>query len=159
MVGGGEGVEARSKREPPAAAAGAGVGAGDEVAGDESNSDMMSCACDLAGAGAEGEVTGVASEEPKMSASRSCVDCRDCWGAPFDGPDGADMSSPMRSTTVSLSARVVPTFRLSLTVPMIVALISGGGMRSRTPILTSPMLSSVPNSTLRCWISSSRLVE
>lgn len=42
---------------------------------------------------------------------------------------------------------------------MTVALSSGAGIRSRTPTNISPWLNKLANSTDRCWISSSGLVE
>lgn len=48
---------------------------------------------------------------------------------------------------------------MDVPVPMIVALISGGGILSKTPKLTSPAANKLPNSTARCCISNSRFVE
>lgn len=120
-----------------------------------------------AGAGAE-EVDdeGAAGPEPKMSANKSCVCCADDDGAlplTLDEPVPAsdEMSSPSRSRTVdvSLVVFVEPTDLFSLTVPMMVALISGGGILSNTPPRTSVKRSKLPYSTDRCCSSSSCVVS
>lgn len=90
------------------------AGGGEEVdAEDPPKRDMISALADLAGAaGAEGALSSVALE-PKMSAKRSRVD------GPLEAAAlavGATLSSPIKSTTVSLSVLVVPTDLLSLTI-------------------------------------------
>ena len=85
------------------------MGGGDEVL----KRFMISDEADERGAGVEMGCEGAESPDPKISARRSCVD------GPAAGPlldtDEADMSSPIKSTTVSLSVRVDPTGFLSLT--------------------------------------------
>lgn len=96
--------------------AGGAEGGGEVIGGDVAlNKLIISVVADCRGAveGAEG----VASEplEPKISASRSWVD-GPLTAAPPLGMVGVEDSSPIRSTTVSLSVRVEPTGFLSLTV-------------------------------------------
>ncbi len=134
----------------------AGIAAAGVCPDDPPNRLMISSTLDLdAGVGAD-----VAGAEvlPKMSARRSCVFWADA--AVTIGVDVVDDSSPMRSTSESLSVRVDPTVLFSetvyacyqhvpssssnvfhLPVPIIVALISGAGMCSKTP----PTKSLLPN--------------
>lgn len=139
------------------------------------NKDNISALAFLAGA-ADVEAVGagvISLLDPKMSARRSCVDGP--AAAPPWAAGGGAASSPIKSTNEPTSVRVDPTGFLSLAEesqlsrpdqtlsgsspvpPMIVALISGGGILSRTPALTSPRVNNDPNSTARCCISSSRL--
>lgn len=67
------------------------------------------------GAGLEDDI----SDDPKMSAKRSWVFWAEArWSSALVGvnPPVVDVSSPMRSTSESLSARVDPTLRFSETV-------------------------------------------
>ena len=105
-----------SKRELFGDAAGA-LEVGVKVDGaDVSKRLMISWAADRGGAAAAGaDEAGTESPPvPKMSARRSCVVC--LAGAPFRPADGGAASSPMRSTSESLSVRVDPTGFLSLTL-------------------------------------------
>lgn len=101
-------MRSRSELFPLVVDGGAAAGAGDPP-----KSDMISSFAERAGAAeedAEGVVSGAL--EPKMSASRSCVE------GPLAAATlavGGALSSPIKSTTVSLSVLVVPTERLSLT--------------------------------------------
>jgi len=74
---------------------------------------MISDAADWRAAGAGAEDDGSGSPDPKISARRSWVE-GPLSETPLTGV-GADESSPIRSTTVSLSVRVEPTGFLSLT--------------------------------------------
>ncbi len=107
----------KSNSDPDADADAA--GAGDTAAGggdDEPNRLMMSELLVERDAAPVIAVVAAGSSllDPKMSASRSCVETPDV-AAPL-GAVGVDPSSPIRSTTVSLSVRVDPTGFLSLTI-------------------------------------------
>jgi len=156
-----EGETISNKDPEPEETEGAEVGAGAEGAGEESNRLMISLAALREGTGAE-EVAGSLELDPKISARRSWVDGPD--DAPLEDGVTVVSLSPMRSTIESLSVLVEPTGLRSLTgcqlargrcmgslpVPIIVALISGGGILSITPALISFFVNRLPNSTDLC---------
>jgi len=107
---------------------------------------------------------------PKISARR-------CWlfgvTCPLTTGAGGTTSSPRRSTSFppcvdptglfSLTARNIrfshkPNTSIHTPTPITVALSSGGGIRSRTPLFRSPKVNKLANSTARCCSSSSGLV-
>jgi hypothetical protein len=105
--------ETISNNEPEADEVGAADGGADVGAGEESNKLMISLAALRCGTGADVD-DGSLELDPKISASRSCVDGPDV--APLDGGVTVVSLSPMRSTIESLSVLVEPTGLRSLTV-------------------------------------------